>query len=295
MRSQNAALDQLAQQSATNVQLPGPPDRGGGGNHGPQGQGRGRAGARADRPRRGRGTKQGGRRADRRHRRSSTTNFRPPSPASRARCPPRQGRSTPRSLAEITSAPGKLLREAGPSARPRRRRPGRGTSRGSKGAASGPGPSVRSTTPPGTAVGVAACRNRPPAASITSRLRLAARRRPGTIDFYGHGRLHAYRHRLSAAPAAPRSTRPRPARCGLAGWVNDGGGNNVTISHGVVQRQRADHELLPHVLRRGLAGPARQPGPAHRRTSAPPATPPAATLHFETWLNGRAVDPMDLL
>ncbi len=116
---------------------------------------------------------------------------------------------------------------------------------------------------------------------------------PGTIDFYGQG---GYMH-TGIDFGAPCGTAVYAAAAGTvfsAGWANDGGGNNVKISHGVVQGNSLTTiyyhntsvavSVGQHVNRGQLI--------AYSGTTG---NSTGCHSHFETWLNGRAVDPMNLL
>jgi murein DD-endopeptidase MepM/ murein hydrolase activator NlpD len=116
---------------------------------------------------------------------------------------------------------------------------------------------------------------------------------PGTIDFYGQG---GYMH-TGIDFGAPCGTPVYAAAAGTvfsAGWANDGGGNNVKISHGVVQGNSLTTiyyhntsvavSVGQHVNRGQLI--------AYSGTTG---NSTGCHSHFETWLNGRAVDPMNLL
>ncbi|MGO4803658.1 peptidoglycan DD-metalloendopeptidase family protein [Arthrobacter sp. 2MCAF15] len=116
---------------------------------------------------------------------------------------------------------------------------------------------------------------------------------PGTIDFYGQG---GYMH-TGIDFGAPCGTPVYAAAAGTvfsAGWANDGGGNNVKISHGVIQGNSLTTiyyhntsvavSVGQHVNRGQLI--------AYSGTTG---NSTGCHSHFETWLNGRAVDPMNLL
>ena len=126
-------------------------------------------------------------------------------------------------------------------------------------ARSGPGPYVPAPPGPPSAFGLRHPFNGVP---ISSGFGWRATP-PGTIDFYGQG---GYMH-TGIDFAAACGTPVYAAAAGTvfsAGWANDGGGNNVKISHGVVQGNSLTtiyyHNVSVAVSRR----PAGQPGTADR-------------------------------
>ena len=116
---------------------------------------------------------------------------------------------------------------------------------------------------------------------------------PGTIDFYGQG---GYMH-TGIDFAAACGTPVYAAAAGTvfsAGWANDGGGNNVKISHGVVQGNSLTTIYYHNSSVAVSAGQQVSQGQliAYSGTTG---NSTGCHSHFETWLNGRAVDPMNLL
>ncbi|MGY2745762.1 peptidoglycan DD-metalloendopeptidase family protein [Arthrobacter sp. UYCu723] len=116
---------------------------------------------------------------------------------------------------------------------------------------------------------------------------------PGTIDFYGQG---GYMHTgidFGAACGTPVYA-PAAGTVFSAGWTNDGGGNNVKISHGVVQ----GNSLTTIFYHNTSVVVSRGQQVSQGQLIAYSGTTGNSTgchSHFETWLNGRAVDPMNLL
>lgn len=116
---------------------------------------------------------------------------------------------------------------------------------------------------------------------------------PGTIDFYGKG---GYVH-TGIDFGAPCGTPVYAAAAGtvvFAGWDVYGGGNGVKISHGVIQgnalltayyhNTSVQVSTGQHVGRGQLIA-----------ISGGTGNSTGCHAHFETWLNGVAVDPMTLL
>ncbi|WP_426978664.1 peptidoglycan DD-metalloendopeptidase family protein [Pseudarthrobacter sp. O4] len=116
---------------------------------------------------------------------------------------------------------------------------------------------------------------------------------PGTIDFYGQG---GYMHTgidFGAACGTPVYA-PAAGTVFSAGWANDGGGNNVKISHGVVQ----GNSLTTIFYHNTSVVVSRGQQVSQGQLIAYSGTTGNSTgchSHFETWLNGRAVDPTNLL
>jgi murein DD-endopeptidase MepM/ murein hydrolase activator NlpD len=116
---------------------------------------------------------------------------------------------------------------------------------------------------------------------------------PGTVDFYGQG---GYMHTgidFGAACGTPVYA-PAAGTVFSAGWANDGGGNNVKISHGVVQ----GNSLTTIFYHNSSVVVSRGQQVSQGQLIAYSGTTGNSTgchSHFETWLNGRAVDPMNLL
>ncbi|HEX9087965.1 MAG TPA: peptidoglycan DD-metalloendopeptidase family protein [Arthrobacter sp.] len=116
---------------------------------------------------------------------------------------------------------------------------------------------------------------------------------PGTIDFYGQG---GYMH-TGIDFAAACGTPVYAAAAGTvfsAGWANDGGGNNVKISHGVVQGNSLTTIYYHNTS--VVVSPGQQVSQGQLIAySGTTGNSTGCHSHFETWLNGRAVDPMNLL
>ncbi|SDL34752.1 Murein DD-endopeptidase MepM and murein hydrolase activator NlpD, contain LysM domain [Arthrobacter sp. ov407] len=116
---------------------------------------------------------------------------------------------------------------------------------------------------------------------------------PGTIDFYGQG---GYMH-TGIDFGAACGTPVYAAAAGTvfsAGWANDGGGNNVKISHGVIQGNSLTTIYYHNTSVAVSVGQHVNQGQliAYSGTTG---NSTGCHSHFETWLNGRAVDPMNLL
>ena len=116
---------------------------------------------------------------------------------------------------------------------------------------------------------------------------------PGTIDFYGQG---GYMHTgidFGAACGTPVFA-PAAGTVYSAGWGNDGGGNHVKISHGVVQGNSLTTIFYHNTSVVVSSGQQVSQGQliAYSGTTG---NSTGCHSHFETWVNGRAVDPMGLL
>jgi len=116
---------------------------------------------------------------------------------------------------------------------------------------------------------------------------------PGTIDFYGQG---GYMHTgidFGAACGTPVYA-PAAGTVFSAGWGDDGGGNHVKISHGVVQGNSLTTIFYHNTSVVVSAGQQVSQGQliAYSGTTG---NSTGCHSHFETWVNGRAVDPMGLL
>ncbi|RKR20310.1 M23 family metallopeptidase [Arthrobacter oryzae] len=116
---------------------------------------------------------------------------------------------------------------------------------------------------------------------------------PGTIDFYGTG---GYMH-TGIDFGATCGTPVYAAAAGTvfsAGWGDDGGGNRVKISHGVVQGNSLTTIYYHNTSVTVSVGQHVEQGQliAYSGTTG---NSTGCHAHFETWLNGRAVDPMTLL
>ncbi|CAN7416609.1 peptidase M23 [Arthrobacter sp. Leaf337] len=116
---------------------------------------------------------------------------------------------------------------------------------------------------------------------------------PGTVDFYGSG---GYMHTgidFGASCGTPVYA-PAAGTIVSAGWSNDGGGNNVKISHGVVQ----GNSLTTIYYHNSSVVVSLGQQVSQGQLIAYSGTTGNSTgchSHFETWLNGQAVDPMILL
>ena len=116
---------------------------------------------------------------------------------------------------------------------------------------------------------------------------------PGTVDFYGSG---GYMHTgidFGASCGTPVYA-PAAGTVVSAGWSNDGGGNNVKISHGVVQ----GNSLTTIYYHNSSVVVSMGQQVSQGQLIAYSGTTGNSTgchSHFETWLNGQAVDPMILL
>jgi len=116
---------------------------------------------------------------------------------------------------------------------------------------------------------------------------------PGTIDFYGQG---GYMHTGIdfGAPCGTPVFAPAAGTVFSAGWGNDGGGNHVKISHGVVQGNSLTTIFYHNTSVVVSAGQQVSQGQliAYSGTTG---NSTGCHSHFETWVNGKAVDPMGLL
>jgi murein DD-endopeptidase MepM/ murein hydrolase activator NlpD len=116
---------------------------------------------------------------------------------------------------------------------------------------------------------------------------------PGTIDFYGQG---GYMH-TGLDFGAACGTPVYAAAAGTvfsAGWGNDGGGNRVKISHGVV----GGHSLTTVYYHNTSVVVSEGQQVSRGQVIAYSGTTGNSTgchVHFETWLDSAAVDPMTLL
>lgn len=116
---------------------------------------------------------------------------------------------------------------------------------------------------------------------------------PGTIDFYGQG---GYMH-TGIDFGAPCGTPVYAAAAGTvfsAGWGNDGGGNRVKISHGVINGDALTTIYYHNTSVVVSSGQQVSQGQliAYSGTTG---NSTGCHVHFETWVNGQAVDPMNLL
>ncbi|MCU1532876.1 MAG: peptidase [Arthrobacter sp.] len=116
---------------------------------------------------------------------------------------------------------------------------------------------------------------------------------PGTIDFYGQG---GYMH-TGLDFGAACGTPVYAAAAGTvfsAGWGNDGGGNNVKISHGVVQGNSLT--TIYYHNSSVTVSPGQQVSQGQLIAySGTTGNSTGCHSHFETWLNGTAVNPINLL
>ncbi|MET3808972.1 peptidoglycan DD-metalloendopeptidase family protein [Arthrobacter sp. UYEF3] len=116
---------------------------------------------------------------------------------------------------------------------------------------------------------------------------------PGTIDFYGQG---GYMHTgidFGAACGTPVYA-PAAGTVYSAGWGNDGGGNHVKISHGVVQGNSLT-TIFYHNTSVVVSNGQQVSQGQLIAYSGTTGNSTGCHSHFETWVNGRAVDPMGLL
>ena len=116
---------------------------------------------------------------------------------------------------------------------------------------------------------------------------------PGTIDFLGTGSyLHA-----GIDFGASCGTPVYASAAGTvttAGWTNGGGGHTVMVSHGVVQGNALTTVLYHNSSIAVSVGQRVAKGQLIAYTGSS-GNSTGCHAHFETWLNGSAVDPMGLL
>ncbi|WP_430295560.1 peptidoglycan DD-metalloendopeptidase family protein [Sinomonas sp. B1-1] len=116
---------------------------------------------------------------------------------------------------------------------------------------------------------------------------------PGSIDFYGTG---GYMHTGIdfGAPCGTPVYAPAAGTVTTAGWLNNGGGNTVMISHGVVQGNSLTTVFYHNTSVAVSPGQYVSQGQliAYSGTTG---NSTGCHSHFETWLNGSPVDPMGLL
>jgi len=116
---------------------------------------------------------------------------------------------------------------------------------------------------------------------------------PGTIDFEGTG---GYMH-TGVDFGAACGTPVYAAAAGnvvIGGWTNGGGGYTVQISHGVVQGNALT--TIYYHNSAALVSPGQRVSQGQLIAySGSTGNSTGCHAHFETWLNGRAVDPMGLL
>lgn len=116
---------------------------------------------------------------------------------------------------------------------------------------------------------------------------------PGTIDFYGTG---GYMHTgidFGAACGTPVYA-AASGTVTVGGWTNLGGGNTVMISHGVVQGNSLT-TVYYHNSSVAVSPGQRVSQGQLIAYSGSTGNSTGCHSHFETWLNGAAVDPMTLL
>ncbi|MHA7220733.1 peptidoglycan DD-metalloendopeptidase family protein [Arthrobacter sp. RHLT1-20] len=116
---------------------------------------------------------------------------------------------------------------------------------------------------------------------------------PGTVDFYGQG---GYMHTgidFGAACGTPVYA-PAAGTVYSAGWANDGGGNNVKISHGVVQGNSLTTIFYHNASVVVSSGQQVSQGQLIAYVGST-GNSTGCHSHFETWLNSKAYDPMGLL
>ncbi|WP_154605749.1 M23 family metallopeptidase [Arthrobacter sp. AQ5-05] len=115
----------------------------------------------------------------------------------------------------------------------------------------------------------------------------------GTIDFEGTG---GYMH-TGVDFGATCGTPVYAAAAGnvvIGGWTNGGGGYTVQISHGVIQGNALT--TIYYHNSAALVSPGQRVSQGQLIAySGNTGNSTGCHAHFETWLNGRAVDPMGLL
>jgi murein DD-endopeptidase MepM/ murein hydrolase activator NlpD len=116
---------------------------------------------------------------------------------------------------------------------------------------------------------------------------------PGTIDFNGQG---GYMHTGTdfAAGCGTPLYAPAAGTVFSAGWGNDGGGYRVKISHGVVQGNSLTTVFYHNASVVVSSGQQVSQGQLIAYVGST-GNSTGCHSHFETWLNGQAVDPMNLL
>ncbi|MBT1003056.1 peptidoglycan DD-metalloendopeptidase family protein [Paenarthrobacter sp. DKR-5] len=116
---------------------------------------------------------------------------------------------------------------------------------------------------------------------------------PGTIDFYGTG---GYMH-TGVDFGATCGTPVYAAAAGtvtVGGWTNLGGGFTVMINHGVIQGNALTTVYYHNT--RVLVSPGQHVDQGQQiAVSGSTGNSTGCHAHFETWLNGSPVDPMTLL
>ncbi|MCW1249396.1 peptidoglycan DD-metalloendopeptidase family protein [Acaricomes phytoseiuli] len=116
---------------------------------------------------------------------------------------------------------------------------------------------------------------------------------PGTIDFYGTG---AYQHTGIdyGAPCGTPVRAPAAGTVSVAGWLNNGGGNAVQLSNGVVQGNALTTVFYHNSRVVVSAGQQVNTGDV-LAYSGSTGNSTGCHAHFETWLNGTPVNPAGLL
>lgn len=116
---------------------------------------------------------------------------------------------------------------------------------------------------------------------------------PGTIDFYGTG---GYMHTGIdfGAPCGTPVYAPAAGTVTTAGWTNGGGGWTVMISHGVVNGNSLTTVFYHNSSVAVSVGQSVAQGQLIAYSGST-GNSTGCHAHFETWLNGRPVDPIGLL
>lgn len=115
----------------------------------------------------------------------------------------------------------------------------------------------------------------------------------GTTDFNGTG---AYLHTGIdyGAPCGTPVRAPAPGTVTVAGWLNNGGGYSVQISHGVVQGNALTTVYYHNSKVVVSAGQQVKTGDVIAYSGST-GNSTGCHAHFETWLNGKPVNPAGLL
>lgn len=116
---------------------------------------------------------------------------------------------------------------------------------------------------------------------------------PGTIDFNGTGSyLHTgidYGVSCGTPVRAPAS-----GKVSVAGWLNNGGGNTVMLSNGVIQGNALTTVFYHNTSVAVSVGQSVSQGQVIAYTGST-GNSTGCHAHFETWLNGSPVNPAGLL